>query len=259
MPPELYFALLLGLWLLPLPLLIGALVLTLRRVKDQGRLVAIVMLLSLAATLSPAETMLGRYYVFAGRSWFAWYCFVQLGLIAVGVAVLILRRMGFSGSGITLGLLTGAWALAAALVVATGLNQGITDHLLNDMRPELRFLYGADSARSYANETRISVTNTLVPALGMILFWPAWLLTEGRRYLNRAFWSAAIVALAGVAGLLVLTWTVVLDGVYRHAYTVFQDVLHAGLVVLTWWVATAVSGRRARSPSAQLPPATSTE
>jgi hypothetical protein len=92
-----------------------------------------------------------------------------------------------------------------------------------------------------------------------MLFWPAWLLTEGRRYLNRALWSATIVALAGVAGLLLLTWTVVLDGVARHEYTVFEDVLHAGFVVLTWWVAIAVVGRRARFPSAQLPRATSTE
>jgi hypothetical protein len=127
------------------------------------------------------------------------------------------------------------------------------------MRPGTSFLYGPDAARDYANETRMNVTNTLVPALGMIFFWPAWLLSEGRRYLDRAFLSAAIVALAGVASLLVLTWTVVLDGVDRHEYTVYEDVLHAGLVVLTWWVATAVVGRRARSPSAQLPRATSTE
>jgi predicted Co/Zn/Cd cation transporter (cation efflux family) len=217
------------------------------------------MLLSLAATLSLAETVLGSYEAFARRSWFAWYCFAELGLIAVAVAVLMLRRMGFSGSGITLGLLTGSWALAAALVVATGLNQGIADHLLNDMLPGTRFLYGPDAARYYANETRMNVTTTLVPALGMILFWPAWLLTEGRRYLNRAFLSAAIVALAGVAGLLLLTWTVVLDGVASHEYTVFEDVLHAGLVILTWCVATVVWRRRTRFPSAQLPRATSTE
>jgi hypothetical protein len=222
---------------------------TVLRVHEPGRLLTIAILASLVGTLSVAETLLRGYDVFAGRFWLAVEC-TELDVVAFLLGLIALRRMAARIS-LTLAALTGTFAIAASLIVVTGIHRTIADHLV----------FGADWITdspffaNFRNQTRVDVVTILTPALSMIWFWPAWFVWIRRVEVSRRLLYALTVVTVGVPVIAVVTWILLPGFTNAHPYPLAQILLHEAVILLTWGIAIAAGRQRPTSPAPRMPAA----
>jgi len=225
---------------------------TVVRVHEPGRLLTIAILTSLVGTLSVAETLLGGYDVLAGRFWLAVEC-TELDVVAVVLGLIALRRLA-APIWVTLAALTAIFAIAATLIVVTGVHRTIADHLV----------FGApwitDSSffPNFRNSARVDVVTILTPALGMIWFWPTWFVWICRVGVSRPFLYALTVVTVGVPVIGVVTWILLPGFTNRpngHPYPLAQILLHEAVILLTWGLAIAAWRQRPTTPAPRMPAA----
>jgi len=222
---------------------------TVARVHEPRRLLAIAILTSLVGTLSVAETLIGGYDVFAGRFWLTVEC-TELDVVAVVLGFIALRRLAASIS-VTLAALTAIFAIAATLIVVTGIHRTIADHLVFGAP----WITDSPFFANFRNQTRVDVVTVLTPALGMIWFWPTWFVWIRRVGVSRPFVYALTVVTIGVPVIAVVTWILLPGFTNWRAYPLAQILLHEAVILLTWGLAIAAWRQRPATTAPRMPAA----
>ena len=247
----LYILVLYGPWFIIPAVPLGlATAVTVLRVREPGRLLTIAILTSLVGTLSVAETLIGGYEVFYRRFWLAVEC-TELDVVAVVLGFIALRRLAASIS-LTLAVLTGSFAIAAFLIVVTGIHRTIADHLVFGAP----WITDSPFFANFRNQARVDVVTILTPALGMIWFWPTWFVWIGRVEVSRRFLYALTVVTVSVPVIAVVTWILLPGFTNRpngHPYPLAQILLHEAVILLTWGLAIAAWRQRPTTPAPRMP------
>jgi hypothetical protein len=221
---------------------------TVARVHEPRCLLTIAILTSLVGTLSVAETLLGGGYdVFAGRFWLSVEC-TEMDVVAVVLGVIALRRLAASIS-VTLAALAAIFAIAATLIVVTGIHRTIADHLVFGAP----WITESPFFANFRNQTRVDVVTVLTPALGMIWFWPTWFVWIRRVGVSRPFLYALTVVTIGVPVIAVVTWILLPGFTNWRPYPLAQILLHEAVVLLTWGLAIAAWRQRPTTPAPRMP------
>jgi hypothetical protein len=231
-----------GPWLLiPACPLVLASMATLAVVRDPARLLTIAMLTSLVGTISVAETVFGSYGVLTGRFWLAVEC-TELDIVALVLGLIALRRLAARVS-VTLGVLIAVFGAAAILIVVTGIQRTIADHMVFAES----FITDSIFFAGYRDQARVDVVTILTPALGMIWFWPTWFVWIGRVEVSRRFLYALTVVIVGVPVIALVTW-ILLPGFTNRPngdpYPLAPILLHEAVVLLVWGIAIAAGQQR---------------